>query len=720
MKFTDIFIHRPVLASVVSLLIFVLGLRALAEMEVRQYPETQNTVVTVTTYYPGASSELVKGFITTPLQQAIAEADGIDYLTATSSQGVSVIEANMRLNYDPNAAIAEIQAKVASQLNVLPDEAQNPVIDSTTGDATALMYLAFYSRDMELPQITDYLIRIVQPQLQALEGVAKAELIGNQTFAMRIWLDPDRMAALGVSGEDVSRVLEANNYLAGIGQLRGERVQIDLSTTTDVSEVDDFLNLVVRTADGALIRLDDIADVELGAEDYDSATLYKGIPAIFIGIEQTPGSNPLKVAERVHGLLPDLRSQFPQGLEAHIPYDASEFIEESIEEVFKTLAEAVLIVLLVIFLSLGSVRAAIVPSVAVPLSIVGAGFLMLLMGFSINLLTLLAMVLAIGIVVDDAIVVVENVHRHLEMGKDGIRAAVDAARELGLPILAMTTTLVAVYAPIGFMGGLVGSLFVEFAFTLAGAVLISGIVALTLSPMVSARVLRAGKEQGRFERAVERFFLGLARGYGRALHGWLRYPGVTVLVAVAVIGSIYVMYDMTKKELAPTEDQSILFFSATAPQTATIDYDIHYVRQVQQLFEQIPEYRESFILAGFGGDTSSTFGGFKMSPPSERERSQMEIQPELQGLLGQVPGFDIVAFPRPSLPTPGNGIPVELVIVSDAEIEELNGLADELLGRAMASGKFMFLQKDIKYTRPRTTIDIDRDLAGDLGISMQA
>jgi multidrug efflux pump len=719
MKFTDLFIHRPVLASVVSLLIFVLGLRAFGEMEVRQYPQTQNTVVTITTAYPGASSELVKGFITTPLQQAVAEANGIDYLTATSSQGVSVIEANMRLNYDPNAAVAEIQAKVASQLNVLPEAAQNPVIDSTTGDSTALMYMAFYSRDMELPQITDYLIRVIQPQIQALDGVAKAELIGNQTFAMRVWLDPDRMASLGVSGDDVSKALEDNNYLAGIGQLRGDLVQADLNITTDVSEVDDFLNLVVRTEGDTLIRLEDIADVRLGAADYDTATLYKGIPAIFIGIEQAPGSNPLDVAARVHALLPDLEAQFPEGLEAHIPYDASEFISESINEVFKTLAEAVLIVLLVIFLSLGSLRAAIVPSVAVPLSIVGAGFLMLLMGFSINLLTLLAMVLAIGLVVDDAIVVVENVHRHLEMGKDGKTAAIDAARELGLPIIAMTTTLVAVYAPIGFMGGLVGSLFVEFAFTLAGAVLISGIVALTLSPMISARVLHSSKQQSRFEHAVERFFQWLARVYGRALHGWLRYPSATVLVALVIIGSIYVMYDMTKKELAPTEDQSILFFMATAPQTATIDYDIHYVKQVQQIFEQIPEYKESFILAGFGGDPSSTFGGFKMDQPSQRERSQSDIQPQLQGALGQVSGFDTVIFPRPSLPTPGNGIPVEFVIVSDMEVEELNGLADQLLGQAMGSGKFIFLSKDIKYTRPRTTIEVDRDLAGDLGISMQ-
>ncbi|CRI67669.1 putative Acriflavin resistance protein [Thiocapsa sp. KS1] len=718
MKFTDIFIHRPVLATVVSLLIFILGIRAFMDLEIRQYPETQNTVVTITTAYPGASSDLVQGFITTPLQQAIAEANGIEYLVGTSTAGLSVIEANMRLNYDPNAAVAEIQAKVASRLNVLPEAAQNPVIDSTTGDSTALMYLAFYSEEMTLPQITDYLIRVVQPQLQALEGIAKAEIFGDQTFAMRIWLDPARMASLGVSGDEVARVLAENNYLAGIGRLRGEQVQIDLSATTDVSRVEDFQRLVVRTQDDTLIRLDDIAEVEMGAKTYDSATLYKGIPAIFIGIEPAPGSNPLEVAGRVQELMPELETQFPEGLKAFVPYDASEFIEESIKEVFKTLAEAVLIVLLVIFLSLGSIRAALVPSVAVPLSIVGAGFLMLLFGFSINLLTLLAMVLAIGLVVDDAIIVVENVHRHLEMGKSGTQAAIDGARELAMPIIAMTLTLAAVYAPIGFMGGLVGSLFTEFAFTLAGAVVVSGIVALTLSPMLAGQVLRAGSDQSRFERGVEHVFTELAEGYRRLLHGWLRYPGVTLLVAVVILAAIYGMYSMTKKELAPTEDQSILFFMGTTPQTATVDLNLRYIEEMLPIFESFPEYEESFIIAGMGGDQSMTFGGFKMFPPSERERGQMEIQPQLQGMLGEITGMQTVVFPRPSLPTPGNGIPVEFVVLSDRPVAELDGLADQLLGKAMASGNFMFLSKDIKYERPRTVLEVDRDLAGDLGISM--
>jgi multidrug efflux pump len=718
MKFTDLFIQRPVLASVVSLLILVVGLRSIGLLEVRQYPETQDTVVTVTTFYPGASSELVKGFITTPLQQAIAEADGIDYLSSTSSQGRSVIEARMVLNYDPKAAVSEIQAKVASQRNVLPEEADDPVIDATTGERTALMYMAFYSDAMSPPQITDYLLRVVQPKLQAVPGVAKAELIGNRTFAMRIWLDPGRMAALGITAGEVQQVLRDNNYLAGIGQTKGAQVANDLSATTDVSRVQDFQDLVLRTAGDTLIRLRDVAVAEMGAADYDTSTWYNGKTAIFIGIKQAPGANPLTVAGRVHELLPELRAQLPSGLEAGIPYDASVFIEDSIREVFSTLIEAVLIVLLVVYLSLGSMRAALIPAVAVPLSLVGGVFLMLLMGFSVNLLTLLAMVLAIGLVVDDAIIVVENVHRHIEQGATPLSAALNGARELALPIIAMTTTLVAVYAPIGFMGGLVGTLFTEFAFALAGAVLISGVVALTLSPKLSSRVLRPATGEGRFEHAVERFFNGLAERYRRALRGSLDTLPVTLVFAAVVLSSIYFMFVTTRSELAPDEDQSILFFQATAPQTATIDYNEAYIRQIVALFESVPEYDKSFILAGFGGDVSTTFGGMKIPIPAARERSQMQIQPEVQQKLGQVAGLQTAVFPRPSLPGSGGGLPVQFVITSDASYQRLDEVAGQLIGTAMGSGKFAFLRKSVEFTRPKTTVVIDRDRAGDLGISM--
>jgi len=718
-KLTDLFVQRPVLASVVSLLILVMGLRAVTTLEVREYPETRNTVVTVTTPYPGASSDLVKGFVTTPLQQAIAEAEGIDYLFASSTQGRSTIEAHMELNYDPNAAVAEIQAKVASQRNVLPEAAEDPVIDSTTGQTTALMYLAFFSEGMSPSQITDYLLRVVQPKLQAVPGVAKARLIGNKTFAMRIWLDPDRMAALGVTAGDVRDVLRANNYLAGVGQTKGAHVAVDLSATTDVSEPRSFRELVVRSVNGTLVRVEDIAETRLGSEDYESTSWYKGQTAVYLGIEQTPGANPLSVAERVHAVMPEIRSQLPQSLDAHIPYDASVFIEDSIREVFRTLAEAVLIVLFVIFLSLGSMRAALVPAVAVPLSLIGGAFLMLLMGFSINLLTLLAMVLAIGLVVDDAIVVVENVHRHIEQGESKLQAALNGARELGLPIIAMTTTLVAVYAPIGFMGGLVGTLFTEFAFALAGAVLISGVVALTLSPMLSGKILKAGGNPGPFESRVERFFQWLAKRYQRLLHGSLNYVPVTVVFGLAVLASIYFMFVTTQSELAPTEDQSILFFQATAPQTATIDYTEGYTRQIVEAFETIPEYHESFFLLGREGDPSTVFGGFKMPPPSERARAQMDVQPELQQKLDRIAGLQIAVFPRPSLPGSGGGLPIQFVITTPEGYERLDTVAGDLIGRAMESGKFAFLKKSIEFTRPKTTLVVDRDLAGDLGITMR-
>ena len=717
MNLTDIFIRRPVLASVVSLMILVLGLRSIQSLELRQYPKTEDTLVTVTTTYPGANSDLVKGFITTPLQQAIAEADGIDFMKATSRQGISVIEAYMKLNHDPNAAIAEIQAKVASQRNVLPEEANDPVIDSQTGNSLALMYLAFRSDRMTPPEMTDYLIRVVRPQLQALPGVAKAQLFGHKTYAMRIWLDPRRMAAMNVTAVDVRRVLLENNFLSGAGETKGEYVAVDLSATTDIARVEDFEKLVVREEAGAIVRLRDVARLELGADDYESMAWYNGRVAMYIGITPTPAANPLTVATLVREELPEVRAQMPTGMEAFVPYDASEFIQESIDEVFATLGEAVVIVLAVILLTLGSVRAALIPAVALPLSLIGGAFLMLLMGYSINLLTLLAMVLAIGLVVDDAIVIAENIHRHIEDGRTPLDAALIGARQLTLPIIAMTTTLVAVYAPIGFMGGLVGTLFTEFAFTLAGAVLISGVVALTLSPMLCSRVFKAG-EPGPFERLVERFFSGLANAYQRVLHRCLDFTSVIVVFGLAVLALIYVMFVSSQNELAPVEDQSILYVSARGPQTATIDYNEIHARRMIEIFETIPEYKESFMMLGFGNARNQVFAGFKMPPTADRERLQWDIQEELQGKLGSITGFQASTFPRPSLPSSGRGLPVQFVLTSPATDTELDQAADTLIGEAMTSGRFLFLQKSVEFNRPKTILDIDRDRAGMLGIQM--
>ncbi len=719
MKFTDIFIHRPVLASVVSLLILVIGLRSFAALELREYPETSNTVVTVTTVYPGAGSELVQGFITTPLQQAIAEASGIDFLIGRSSQGRSVIEAHMELNYDPNAAVAEIQAKVASQRSVLPAESEDPVIDSTTGDQTALMYIVFTSTEMSSSEISDYLLRVVQPKLQAVPGVAKAQMFGARTFAMRVWLDPARMAAMSVSATQVGEVLQANNFLAAVGQARGSFVATDLSATTDASTEEDFRRLIVRRDGETLVRLEDIARIELGSETYDSVSWFNGTPGTVIGVEPAPGANPLTVAGRVRNAMEEVKAQLPAVLTANVAYDASEYIQDSINEVFKTLVEALLIVLIVIYLSLGSLRAAIVPALAVPLSLVGGVFLMLLMGFSINLLTLLAMVLAIGLVVDDAIIVVENVHRHIEMGASRFDAAITGAREIGLPIIAMTTTLVAVYAPIGFMGGLVGTLFTEFAFALAGAVLVSGVVALTLSPMLSAKVLSRHGEPGRFEAAVERFFERLAAAYRARLHATLDYVPVTLTFAGAVLVSIYFMFVTTPSELAPVEDQSILFMSGRMPQTATIEYNEFYTRRLIEKMHTLPEEHTSFLFLGRGGSPNGMFGGFKMRPPSERERFILEVLPDLQQAVGEVAGMQVGVFPRPSLPGNRGGLSVQFVILSPGSFEELDAAADELIGAGMDSGLFAFLQKSIDYSRPRTTLVVDRDRAGDLGITMR-
>lgn len=715
MKFTDIFIKRPVLASVVSLLILIVGLRSLVMLEVRQYPVIDSTLVKVITQYPGASSELVKGFVTTPLQQAIAEANGIDYIFSTSSQGSSTIEIHMELNYDANAAVAEIQAKVASKRNVLPADAQDPVIESSTGDSTALMYVAFYSQDISRMQLADYVLRVVQPQLQALPGVAKARMFGQQ-FAMRIWLDPRRMAALGITANEVADVLRANNYLAGIGSTKGKYVAIDLTASTDINRPEDFEQLVVRASNGTLVRLGDIARTELGAENYDSTAWYNGIPAVFIAVEQAPGSNPLTVAGRVNDEIPKIRSQLPEGMQTIVPYDASTFIQDSINEVYTTLVEAVLIVLLVVYLTLGSVRAAAVPAIAVPLSLIGAAFIMLLLGYSLNLLTLLSMVLAIGLVVDDAIIVVENVHRHIERGESKFHAAIHGAREMAVPIIAMTTTLLAVYAPIGFMGGLVGTLFTEFAFTLTGAVIISGIVALTLSPVISAHVLKPHGSQGRFEQRVERFFNWLASGYQRLLHSSLSTVSVSVIFALITLPAIYLMFITSQNELAPTEDQGILFFQATGPRTATLDYHRTYTRQIDNGFKEIPEYNDGFYILGNTQDT--VFGGFKMTSINQRTRSQETVQPEVQAALDKVAGFQGVAFPRPSLPGSAGGLPLQFVLTSDRSYEEITALADQIVGRGMGSGKFMFLKKSVEIDRPVTRLLVDRNRAGDLGISM--
>ena len=722
MKFTDIFITRPVLASVVSLLILVIGLRSLGSMEVRQFPETKDTVVTVTTAYPGASSELIKGFITTPLQSAISEADGIDYLSSTSRQGLSIIEAHMKLNYDANAAVSEIQAKVASQRGVLPAESEAPVINSQTGQSIALMYIPFFSEEAFTPaQINDYVLRVVQPKLQAVNGVGRASISGKRSYAMRIWLDPTKMAALDITANQVTQVLRANNYLSGVGAVKGEYVTVDLEATTDINQVEDFNRLVVSNRNGTLVRLADIAEIELGLEDYESLHWFQGINSVFVSVILAPGANPLSVAKDVHEVYAEIVEDLPKGMGSDLSYDGSKYIQSSINEVVRGLVEAVGIVLLVILLCLGSARAALIPALAVPLSLIGAATAMLIMGYSINMLTLLAMVLAIGLVVDDAIVVVENVHRHIELGETPMQAAILGARELGLPIIAMTTTLVAVYAPIGFLGGLVGTLFTEFAFSLAAAVLVSGVVALTLAPMLAGRVLHDKDHPGKMEVIAEKLFEGLANFYQKGLHWVLDYPSSVFAFAMVVMICIYPMFMLSQQELAPEEDQSFLFTMAHGPQTATLNYNKAYTKEIIETVEKLydtHEYDHSFLSLGFANQPHVIFGGFALADSRERDRSQKEIQTQLQADLSNIAGFQVAVFPAPSLPGTGGGLPVQFIITAAAEYADMDKIADEIIGRSMASGKFAFLRKDVDFTRPKTTLVVNRERAGDLGITM--
>jgi multidrug efflux pump len=728
MKFTDIFINKPVLAMVVSLFILIFGLRAFSELNVRQYPELRNAVINVTTVYYGADADLIQGFITTPLEREIASAEGIDYLSSTSSAGVSTIQAYIRLDQDPNEALTQIAAKVNKMRGQLPPESEDPVIDLQQGQQIAAMYVSFASETLNNNQITDYLTRVVQPKIVTVAGVQRADILGAGTFAMRVWLKPERMAALQVTASDVSNALSSNNVLAAVGSTKGQMVAIDMTARTDLRNADEFRQLVVREEGGAIVRLGDVADVALGSENYGTSVRINGEAATFMGIFVAPDANSLDVIRDVRELWDDeIVPQLPEGIIATIPYDSTEAIQDAINEVVTTIIEAVIIVIVVIFLFLGSLRSVLIPAVTVPLSLVGVLFLMLLMGFTINLLTLLAMVLAIGIVVDDAIIVLENIHRHIEEGMSPYDAAIKGARELAWPVVAMTTTLVAVYLPIGFQGGLTGVLFTEFAFTLAGAVLLSGVIALTLSPMMSAKILKPHAEgsKGRLEAWLDARFDKLRHGYQRRLHGALETKSIIALFGAIVLVSCVFLYMTAPKEQAPLEDEGFIFSIAQADPTATLDYVERYTEQVTQIAKGVPEVQDYFLFnGGFGGSgggaSPMAMAGFVLKPWSERDRSTKQVlDQELQPQISQVSGLNTFALVPPSLPSAGGDGGGEFIIGGVGELSQLNELADGILQRAMDSKRFIFLDKDLKIDKPRIEVQIDRDKAATLGIDMR-
>ncbi|WJN60514.1 multidrug efflux RND transporter permease subunit [Pseudomonas sp. SO81] len=718
MAFTDPFIRRPVLATVVSLLIILLGFQAFSKLVIRQYPQMENALITVATAYPGANAETIQGYITQPLQQSLASAEGIDYMTSSSQQNLSTISIYARIGADTDRLFTELLAKANEVKNQLPQDAEDPVLSKEAADASALMYVSFYSDELSNPQITDYLSRVIQPKLATLPGMAEAEILGNQVFAMRLWLDPVKMAAYGITATDVTDAVQRYNFLAAAGEVKGQYVVTSINATTDLKSAEAFAAIPVKTSGDSRVLVRDIARVEMGAENYDSISSFDGIPSVYIAIKGTPSANPLDVIKHVRGILPELESQLPPNLKVSIAYDATEFIRASIEEVVKTLGEAVLIVIVVVFLFLGAFRSVLIPVITIPLSMIGVLFFMQLMGYSINLLTLLAMVLAIGLVVDDAIVVVENIHRHIEEGKTPFDAAIEGAREIAVPVISMTITLAAVYAPIGFLEGLTGALFKEFALTLAGAVIISGVVALTLSPMMCSRLLRHEENPTGLAHKLDMAFDKLKRRYQKALHGTLNTRPVVVVFGIIVMCLIPVLLSFTKSELAPEEDQGIVFLFANAPQPTNLNYMNAYTDQFVKIFKEFPEYYSSFQINGFDG-VQSGIGGFLLTPWSERERTQMELLPIVQHRLNDIPGLQIFGFNLPSLPGTGEGLPFQFVINTPNDYESLLQVTEKIKQEALASGKFAFLNVDLAFDKPEVVVDIDRAKAAQMGVSMQ-
>ncbi len=716
-RFTDIFIERPVLATVVSLLIFVLGLRAMFTLPVRQYPYTENAVVSVTTTYIGADPDVIAGFITTPLENSIAQANGIDYLTSSSTQSTSTIQAFLRLNYDSNKALSEINTKVNAVLNQLPPGSQVPVITIDVGQSVDAMYLSFYSKMLHRNNVTDYLTRVVQPKLQTVEGVQTAEILGGRPFALRAWLDGSKLSAFQITAADVSLALSQNDIISAIGRTNGQMTTLNLTAATGLSTVEEFENLIIKSKNGAIVRLKDVATVEMGSQNYNSTVRFNNQSSVYMGIKVAPTANVLNVIKGVLKVFPGIIQELPKGIEGSVVYDSTKFINSSILEVTKSLVEAMVIVTLVIFLFLGTIRTVIIPVLAIPLSLIGAFAIMEMLHYSTNLLTLLSLVLAIGLVVDDAIIVVENVQRHIEDGMTPFTAAIRGARELANPIIAITVVLIAVYVPIGFMGGLTGALFTEFAFTLAGAVAISAIIALTLSPMMCSRFLKHTPHKNKFLHAVDHQFARLHRRYERMLKGSLNNLPVTGVFAVLILLSIVYLYSTARSELAPQEDEGLIVAQLITAPNATLDQTEIYSNLVYKAMRSIPETDAVFSLDGFGG-LNAAFYGMILKPWDERKRKANKLQPLLQRALNQIAGAKIAAFQLPPLPG-AQGLPIQFIIQTTDSFDQLNAVVQQLVSKAQASGEFFYIDSDLKIDKAEASIILDRDKASEMGLTMQ-
>lgn len=718
MRFTDIFIRRPVLAASISFLLLLLGFNALNSMQVREYPKMTNTVVTVSTSYYGADANLIQGFITQPLEQALAQADNVDFMTSESFLGTSKISVYMKLNTDPNGALADILAKVNSVRSQLPKEAEDPSVEMSTGSQTSVLYISFFSDQINSSQLTDYLERVVKPQLFTIDGVAKVNLYGGIKYAMRIWLDPARMGAFNLSSSDVMQVLQANNYQSAVGQTNSVYTLFNGTADTQVATIEELKRLVIGSKDGLVVRLGDIADVSLEKSHDIYRALANGKEAVVIGLDVTPTANPLNVAADTRALLPEIERNLPPSIESSILYDSSLAIDESIKEVVKTIGEAAIIVIVVITLFLGSLRAVVIPIVTIPLSLIGVAIIMQMFGFTLNLMTLLAMVLAIGLVVDDAIVVVENVDRHIKLGESPFRAAIIGTREIAVPVISMTITLAAVYAPIALMGGITGSLFKEFALTLAGSVFISGIVALTLSPMMCAKILKPHTTPNRFEMGVENFLTGLTRRYSNMLDAVMLHRPVIVAFAIIVFASLPVLFKFIPSELAPNEDKGVVMMMGTAPSTANLDYIQANMGLVTDMIKAQPESAASLAFVGVPS-SSQAFGIAPLVPWSEREKSQKQMQEFFAKEVKHIPGMAITTFQMPELPGASSGLPIQFVITTSNSFASLFQIGTGVLEKVQKSPLFVYSEINLKFDSGTMKLHIKRDLAGTYGVTMQ-
>lgn len=726
MRALDIFVRRPVLSLVISIFLFVLGVRSIGMLPIQQYPTIESAIIKISTLFTGGDPATIASFITTPIETAVAQANGIDYMTSNSSQNTSTIIANLLLNYDADKALTEINTQVNSVLNQLPAGTLVPSLSISVAQSIASMYIGFYSNILPSNKVTDYVLRVAQPLLQSINGVQQAQILGGRQFAMRVWLDPDKMAGFHVTPQEVATVLNDNDFVAAAGRTDGPVFTLNLTASTALNTVEQFKNLIIRSDNNTIIRLKDIGKITLGAQNYNTDVKFNRKTAVYIGITVSPDANLLSVIDKVKQVFGTIQKQLPVGINANVFYDASKFVDRSIREVLSSLLEAFIIVTIVVFIFLASFRSLFIPVIAIPLSIIGTFFVMYVLGYSINLLTLLALVLAIGLVVDDAIIVVENVHRHIENGHSPFESAILSVRELTKPIIAITIVLVAVYLPIGFMTGLTGTLFTEFAFTLAGAVTVSAVIALTLSPMMCSRMLKSKEAMGkqRLVEFVDRHFDRIRDGYSRILKNYLNYLPVVIVFAIIILASNYFLFISSKSELSPQEDQGVIMSQLTAAANSSLYQTGIYSDVVNNIFETYPETEDTFQIDGSSGSNqpnafNASIDGMVLKPWDERKLTSNQLQPEVQQKLNLVAGAKIAAFQPPSLPGGGSGLPIQFVIQTTQDFDQLNIIVKEIIQKAVATGAFAYIDPDLKIDKTQTTVQLNRDKISEFGLSMK-